>query len=48
MQPSIDIEAAIRGCSLDVGIFGPTDQMDAALADTMFENLRNELLHIST
>lgn len=43
MQPSIDVEAAVRGNRLDVGIFGPGDRIDEKTAAGILDALRLEI-----
>lgn len=46
MQPSIDVEAAIRDNKLDVGIFGPGDRIDERTAADILDALRLEIENI--
>ena len=46
-QPSIDVEAAIRNGTLDVGIFGPKGLLSETIAGNMFEKLREEIMDIA-
>ncbi|EEP76042.1 predicted protein [Uncinocarpus reesii 1704] len=48
IQPSIDIEAAIRDGSLDVGIFGPSSRVDTSTANAVLEELKCMLQDVST
>lgn len=43
MQPSIDVEVAIRDNRLDVGIFGPGDRIDESTAADILDALRLEI-----
>jgi hypothetical protein len=43
MQPSIDIEAAIRDNRLDVGLFGPRDRIDESTAADILDTLGLEI-----
>ncbi|WEW57918.1 hypothetical protein PRK78_003385 [Emydomyces testavorans] len=46
-KPSIDVEAAVRNNSLDVGIFGPSHRINTALTNAILEEVKRELLGIS-
>ncbi|KAJ9393053.1 hypothetical protein DTO063F5_190 [Paecilomyces variotii] len=46
--PTIDIEAAVRGDALDVGVFGPKNLVNEATAETILTDLRREILSVIT
>ncbi|GAD98283.1 nonribosomal siderophore peptide synthase, putative [Paecilomyces variotii No. 5] len=46
-KPTIDIEAAVRGDALDVGVFGPESLVNEATAETILADLRREMLSVS-
>ncbi|OAX83260.1 hypothetical protein ACJ72_02381 [Emergomyces africanus] len=46
MPPAIDVEAAIRDNGLDVGIFSRSGQISKAEADSMLDELRQQILNI--
>ncbi|KAI1933801.1 hypothetical protein LOZ66_006309 [Ophidiomyces ophidiicola] len=45
-KPSIDVEAAIRHKSLDVGIFGPETRINIGLSEAIMGELKQELFDI--
>lgn len=46
-QNCIDIEAAVRGGNLDVGIFGPKILLSQQEAETLLSSIRSELEELS-
>ncbi|KAL1852944.1 NRPS protein [Paecilomyces lecythidis] len=47
-KPTIDIEAAVRGDALDVGVFGPESVVNEARAEAILADLRREMLSITS
>jgi hypothetical protein len=47
MQPSIDVEVALRDGALDVGLFGPIEMMDDQTAEDLLVRLKEELFDLT-